>query len=72
MGKGAASLGDGVEAEVVGTMQFALPATYKFHKQRSVDVEVRTRLYICVCMAAGACCVGGFVVCCALCAHRVT
>lgn len=40
LGKGAASLGAGVRAEVVGTMRFALPATYKFHRQRSVDVEV--------------------------------
>lgn len=40
LGKGAASLGPGVGAEVVGTMRFALPATYKFHRQRSVDVEV--------------------------------
>lgn len=40
LGKGAASCGAGVEAEVVGTMRFGLPATYKFHKQRTVDVEV--------------------------------
>lgn len=40
IGKGAASCGPSVQAEVVAAMKFDLPATYKFHKQKSVDVEV--------------------------------
>ncbi|XP_072037929.1 rRNA N(6)-adenosine-methyltransferase METTL5-like [Amphiura filiformis] len=30
----------GVEVEVVAELRFDLPATYKFHKQKSVDIEV--------------------------------
>ena len=30
----------GVSMEVMAELRFDLPATYKFHKQRSVDIEV--------------------------------
>ena len=30
----------GVAMEVVAELRFDLPATYKFHKQKSVDIEV--------------------------------
>lgn len=40
VGRGAAACGPDVAAEVVATMRFDLPATYKFHKQKSVDIEV--------------------------------
>lgn len=40
VGRGAAACGDDVEVEVVATMRFDLPATYKFHKHKSVDIEV--------------------------------
>lgn len=39
-GRGAAACGSNVQAEVVATMRFDLPVTYKFHKQKTVDVEV--------------------------------
>lgn len=38
-GKGAAACG-ATDAEVVAHMSFELPATYKFHKQKSVDIQV--------------------------------
>jgi len=40
VGRGAAGCGPDVAVEVVATMRFDLPATYKFHKQKSVDIEV--------------------------------
>ncbi|GAB5035585.1 methyltransferase-like protein 5 [Nannochloropsis oceanica] len=40
IGRGAAACGSDVGAEVIATMHFDLPATYKFHKQKSVDIEV--------------------------------
>lgn len=40
VGRGAAACGRNVEVEVVATMRFDLPATYKFHKQKSVHIEV--------------------------------
>ena len=30
----------GVSFEVMAELRFDLPATYKFHKQKSVDIEV--------------------------------
>ena len=30
----------GVGMEVVAELRFDLPSTYKFHKQKSVDIEV--------------------------------
>lgn len=40
VGRGAAACGPHVQAQVVATMHFNLPATYKFHKQKNVDIDV--------------------------------
>ncbi|EWM22042.1 methyltransferase-like protein 5 [Nannochloropsis gaditana] len=40
MGCGAAGCGKHVQAEVIANMQFEIPATYSFHKQKSVNIDV--------------------------------